>query len=232
MSIFRLLENKNIFPDPSLAEPDGLLAVGGDLRVERLLAAYRQSIFPWYDANSPILWWSPPERFIINPEDIHISHSMRKFMRKHDVRIEVGRDFVDTIGRCRAVHKSEGEWIIDEMVEAYTDLSIAGYATGVEAFFDGELAGGLYGVVIGRCFFGESMFTLIENGSKAALIMLAKLLYERDFVMIDCQFHTDHLESMGGISISREEYLDLLHEGTGGKQTGAETINGIYEYMD
>ena len=213
MPVFRLSRNINVFPDPSLAEPDGLLAIGGDLSVERLLIAYENSIFPWYDDESPIMWWSPPERFIIIPENIHISHSMRKFFKKHDVKIEINRDFSDTMHHCRTVHESEGEWIIDEMEEAYGELHKAGYAVGVESFIDGKMAGGLYGVVIGKCFFGESMFTIIENGSKVALILLAKMLAEKSFVFIDCQFHTDHLESMGGITVSRDEYLKMLKEG-------------------
>lgn len=213
MPVFRLSRNINVFPNPSLAEPDGLLAIGGDLSVERLLIAYENSIFPWYDDESPIMWWSPPERFIIIPENIHISHSMRKFIKKHDVKIEINRDFSDTMHHCRTVHESEGEWIIDEMEEAYGELHKAGYAVGVESFIDGKMAGGLYGVVIGKCFFGESMFTIIENGSKVALILLAKMLAEKGFVFIDCQFHTDHLESMGGITVSRDEYLKMLKEG-------------------
>ena len=213
MPVFRLSRNINVFPDPSLAEPDGLLAIGGDLSVERLLIAYENSIFPWYDDESPIMWWSPPERFIIIPENIHISHSMRKFFKKHDVKIEINRDFSDTMHHCRTVHESEGEWIIDEMEEAYGELHRAGYAVGVESFIDGKMAGGLYGVVIGKCFFGESMFTIIENGSKVALILLAKMLAEKSFVFIDCQFHTDHLESMGGITVTRDEYLKMLKEG-------------------
>ena len=214
MPVFRLSKNSIDFPDPSLAESNGLLAIGGDLRVERLLAAYQNSIFPWYDEDSPILWWSPPERFIILPKDIHISHSMRKFFKKHDVKIEINRDFSDTMHHCRMVHKCEGEWIIDEMEEAYGALHRAGYAIGVESFIDGKMAGGLYGVVIGKCFFGESMFTEIENGSKVALILLAKMLEEEGFIFIDCQFHTDHLESMGGITVNRNEYIKLLKKGT------------------
>ena len=213
MSVFMLSDENIVFPDPSMAEPDGLLAVGGDLRVDRLLMAYRHSIFPWYNKDNPILWWSPSERFVIKPKDIHVSHSMQKFFKKHDVRMEINRDFADTIHTCRMIHHSEGEWITDEMEQAYVELHRAGYAAGVEAFFDGELAGGLYGVVIGKCFFGESMFTLKENGSKAALIMLAKHLEEENFVVIDCQFHTDHLESMGGITVSRADYLKLLEQG-------------------
>ena len=215
------------FPDPSLADEEGLLAAGGDLSVGRLLFGYQNSIFPWYDEGDPILWWTPPTRYIIKPARIHISHSMRKFMKKRKIALVIGRDFADTMHRCRA--KREGEtWITDEMEEAYGNLHKAGYATGVEVFFDGELAGGLYGVVIDRCFFGESMFTEISNGSKAALILLAKLLEQLGFYMIDCQFHTDHLESMGGEFISRKDYLEALKHYAVLK--GREALDGCYLY--
>lgn len=213
MPVFQLTTHNITFPPPFLAEDDGLLAVGGDLSVERLLESYQHSIFPWYDKNSPILWWSPPERFIIIPSDIHISHSMRKFMKKHDVRININEHFSETIHLCRTVHHSDDEWITEDMEKAYCSLHDAGYAVGVEAFIDGQLAGGLYGVFIDKCFFGESMFTLIPNGSKIALILLAQELERKGSILIDCQFHTDHLESMGGISVSREQYLEMLSEG-------------------
>ena len=219
MPVYRLEEGKIYFPLPDLAEPDGLLAVGGDLCVDRLLLAYTNGIFPWYDDSQPIMWWSPKERYIIRPEKIHISHSSRKFLRKHDVRITLNRDFSDTMHRCRIKREfKEGTWITDDMEKAYKDLFDAGYATSVDSYIDGELAGGLYGVQIGRCFFGESMYTEIENGSKLALILFSTLLAKNDFLMIDCQFHTDHLESMGGETISAEEYSRLVQLGTGGEQ--------------
>ena len=219
MPVYRLEEGKIYFPLPDLAEPDGLLAVGGDLCVDRLLLAYTNGIFPWYDDSQPIMWWSPKERYIIRPEKIHISHSSRKFLRKHDVRITLNRDFSDTMHRCRIKREfKEGTWITDDMENAYKDRFDAGYATSVDSYIDGELAGGLYGVQIGRCFFGESMYTEIENGSKLALILFSTLLAKNDFLMIDCQFHTDHLESMGGETISAEEYSRLVQLGTGGEQ--------------
>ena len=211
MPVYKLLKDIIIFPDQKLAEEDGLLAVGGDLSVKRLMLAYKSGIFPWYDEGQPILWWCPRERFIIRPEKIHISKSMKKFMRQHDTRIELNRDFADTMHRCRTKRESTvGTWITDDMEKAYFRLHKKGHAMSVEAYTDGELAGGLYGVVIGKCFFGESMFSDKENGSKIALILLAKTLEEKGFVMIDCQFHTDHLESMGGERISWEEYSKLL----------------------
>lgn len=214
MPVFTLDENRIYFPDPSLAEPDGLLAVGGDLSVKRLLLAYSHGIFPWYDPEDPILWWCPKERFIIRPSNIHVSRSMKKYMRQHPPKILFNRDFADTMHRCRVKREfEEGTWITDEMEEAYLRLHKKGFAISVEAYTDDELAGGLYGVVLGKCFFGESMFTEKDNGSKIALIGLARMLEENGFLMIDCQLHTDHLESMGGEIIDYEEYMRLLNSG-------------------
>lgn len=216
MAIFQLDENEISFPDPTLAEPDGLLAIGGDLSVERLILAYCNGIFPWYNQGDPIMWWCPHERYIIYPESVHVSKSMKKYLRKHSVEIKVNRDFRDTMHRCRLKREhAEGTWITDDMEIAYEKLHKAGYAMGVEAFADGELAGGLYGVAIGKCFFGESMFSDMSNGSKLALIGLARMLNQQGGLFIDCQFHTDHLESMGGEVISWEEYSCLLAEGIG-----------------
>lgn len=214
MAVFQLEEDKIYFPKPELADDDGLLAVGGDLSVDRLLLAYSNGIFPWYNADQPIMWWCPHERFIIKPAEIHVSHSLRKYIRKHKVDIMYDRDFADTMHRCRMKREfKEGTWIHDDMEKAYHALHDKGYAMSVEAFVDEELAGGLYGVVIGRCFFGESMFSDKENGSKLALVGLANLLKDNDFMFIDCQFHTDHLESMGGVRISYEEFMDMVEEG-------------------
>lgn len=214
MPVFALDENEIYFPEPTLAEKDGLLAIGGDLSLERLVLAYSNGIFPWYNKDDPIMWWCPKERFIIRPSAIHISHSMKKIMRKHDVKIQLNRDFADTMHKCRTKRENnEGTWINDDMEKAYFRLHENGFAVSVEAYIDGNLAGGLYGVCLGRCFFGESMFSDMENGSKLALILMADVLVKNDFVMIDCQFHTDHLESMGGEAISYEDYIELLNEG-------------------
>ncbi|MBE5842902.1 MAG: leucyl/phenylalanyl-tRNA--protein transferase [Butyrivibrio sp.] len=217
MPIFRLDDNRIEFPDPRLAEEDGLLAVGGDLRMERLLLAYSNGIFPWYNEGEPVLWWAPRERFIIRPGEVHISHSMRKFFKKHEIAIKLNRDFADTMHRCRTKREDkEGTWITDDMEKAYGELARNGFALSVESYVDGNLAGGLYGVSLGRCFFGESMFSDMENGSKIALILFSRVLYDNDYVMIDCQFETEHLKSMGGVTISFEEYRKLLDEGLGG----------------
>ncbi len=216
MPVYRLKKGEISFPHPACARIDGLLAVGGDLCVERLLLAYTHGIFPWYNPGEEIFWWCPRERFVIFPKEIHISRSMKKYRKKHELGIMLNRDFADTMHRCRMKREfAEGTWITDEMEEAYGRLHEAGYAVSVEAYEDGELAGGLYGVCIGRCFFGESMFSEKENGSKTALIGLAGLLAERGFLFLDCQFHTEHLERMGGRYLSWEEYERLLREGTG-----------------
>lgn len=215
MPVYRLNEGEISFPNPIYARKDGLLAVGGDLSVERLWLAYTHGIFPWYDPGEEILWWCPRERFLIFPGEIHVSHSMKKFTRKHKFRLALNRDFADTIHRCRVKREeAEGTWITDEMEAAYCRFHEAGYAVSVEVFEDGVLAGGLYGVSIGRCFFGESMFSERENGSKVALIALAHLLERSHYLFIDCQFRTEHLESMGGRYVSWEEYDRLLEEGT------------------
>lgn len=214
MAYYRLDEKEICFPDPSLAEEDGLLAIGGDLSVDRLVFAYSNGIFPWYNEGQPIMWWCPKTRFIIRPESIHISKSMKKFMKRHRVSIQINRDFKDTMHRCRMKREDTvGTWITDDMERAYYDLYEAGFALSVESFVDGELAGGLYGVCLGRCFYGESMFTDRENGSKIALILLAKFLKENDFLMIDCQFETDHLLTMGGENISYKDYMEIVREG-------------------
>lgn len=214
MPVYRLDDNEIFFPNPVLAEENGLLAVGGDLSLERLVLAYSHGIFPWYEEGEPIMWWCPKERYIIRPEKIHVSHSMKKFMKKHQVEIRINRDFADTMHRCRIMREfNVGTWITDDMEDAYYRLHKAHMAISVESYIAGELAGGLYGVCLGKCFFGESMFSEMENGSKIALILWAQFLAGQDFAMIDCQFHTDHLESMGGEFISYEEYCELLKYG-------------------
>ena len=215
MFIHRLSEDKIYFPKPTSARWDGLLAIGGDLSVERLLYAYTHGIFPWYNPGEEILWWCPMKRFVIFPKEIHVSRSMKKYRNKHELRLMKNRDFADTMHRCRLKRElNEGTWISDEMEEAYYRLHKAGYAVSVEIWEDGELAGGFYGVSIGKCFFGESMFSEKENGSKAALISYAHILEQENFLFIDCQFHTEHLESMGGRYISWEHYNKLLKRGT------------------
>lgn len=214
MPVYYLDKNEISFPHPTLARGDGLLAIGGDLCIERLLLAYTHGIFPWYEPGEEILWWCPKDRFILFPDEIHISRSMLKYGKKHSIKTVLNRDFADTMHRCRIKREfAEGTWISDEMEAAYLRLHKNGYAVSLEAFEDGCLAGGLYGVSIGRCFFGESMFSERKNGSKIALIALAQILSENHYLFIDCQFRTEHLESMGGRFVSWEAYDRMLQEG-------------------
>ncbi len=218
MPVFKLDDKEISFPRPTLARDDGLLAIGGDLSVDRLVLAYSNGIFPWYNEGDPILWWCPKERYIIRPGNIHVSHSMKKFMKKHQLRVELNRDFSFTMHKCRAKreHNGEGTWITTDMERAYGELAANNLAISVEAYIDGESAGGLYGVSLGKCFFGESMYSDMENGSKIALIGLAQILKENGYVFIDCQFHTPHLESMGGEYIGYSDYMKLVEAGIKG----------------
>ncbi|MBU5488720.1 leucyl/phenylalanyl-tRNA--protein transferase [Clostridium sp. MSJ-8] len=212
MSIFRLSE-EIVFPDPHLAEDDGLLAIGGDLSVDRLLEAYVNGIFPWYNEGDPIMWWSPKPRCILLPQEIKVSKSMAKIIKKDMFNVTIDNDFEGVISNCQSMRKEEGTWITEEMKNAYIRLHNAGYALSVESYLEGELVGGLYGVVIGRCFFGESMFSKVSNASKIALIKLARILEKNKFEFIDCQMKTDHLISMGAKMIEFDEFLKLIDKG-------------------
>ena len=212
MPIFRLDDNL-IFPHPSLAEEDGLLAIDGDLSPERLLIAYRNGIFPWFSDGDPILWWSPDPRFIIYPKDVRISHSMKKLLKNNVYKISFDTCFRDVISSCASVRKESGTWINEDMIEAYCKLHELGHAHSVEAWQGDKLVGGLYGISIGKCFFGESMFSTMDNASKAAFITLCKKLEEKEYVVVDCQVYTKHLESLGAVSIPRGEFLKLVEKG-------------------
>ncbi|MCG6552668.1 MAG: leucyl/phenylalanyl-tRNA--protein transferase [Candidatus Magnetominusculus sp. LBB02] len=211
MPVFALSEELR-FPPPELAEDDGLLAVGGDLSVERLLMAYRRGIFPWYMKEHPILWWSPDPRLVLFPEEFKLSRSMRQTINRGQFGITFDRAFVEVVELCAAVKRkdSNGTWITDDMLAAYAALHKAGYAHSVESWSDGQLAGGLYGVATGRAFFGESMFALKANASKAALAALVKQLGLWGFMFIDCQVVTQHLISLGAREISRREFMAML----------------------
>lgn len=214
MPIFRL-SSELLFPPVELSEPDGILAAGGDLSVERLLLAYRSGIFPWYSSGEPILWWSPDPRFVLFPEDLHISKSLKKVLNSNQFEITFDKAFPQVISHCRAKNRpnQEGTWITKEMIRAYVDLHRAGYAHSVEAWKDGILAGGLYGVSIGRVFFGESMFYLVENASKIAFVKLVEKLRSLGFLVIDSQVYTKYLETFGAKHIPREKYLEILQKG-------------------
>lgn len=211
--IFRL-NDEIMFPDPRLGEPDGLLAVGGDLSEERLLLAYSHGIFPWFsfrDSDEPH-WWCPMQRFVIFPEEIHISHSMRTLMNKKRYRVTFNEAFPQVIAHCSELRiKIHGAWLGKDMIEAYTRLYEMGYATSVEVWDGENLVGGLYGVCIGRSVFGESMFSLVPSASKLALIGLAEAMKKIGGGLIDCQFETPHLKSMGGRHISYDEYMSVIN---------------------
>jgi leucyl/phenylalanyl-tRNA--protein transferase len=212
MPIFPLDENI-LFPDPSLAEPDGLLAIGGDLSPIRLLEAYRNGIFPWFEGDVP-LWWSPDPRFVLFPGSLQVSHSMKACIRKETFTYTRNKAFGEVIASCKSIDRpgQRGTWITGGMQKAYQQLNKMGYALSAEAWRNGHLAGGLYGVRIGRIFFGESMFARESNASKFAFIKLVQELQDEGVVLIDCQVHTAHLESLGAKMISRKVYLNYLKD--------------------
>jgi len=200
------------FPDPNLAEPSGLLAIGGDLSVERLLAAYEKGVFPWYDPDQPILWWSPDPRMVLAPSALHIPRSLKKVMRKGTYEVRFDTAFGDVIRACssRSRPGQTGTWIGPQMIVAYEQLHRAGYAHCAEAWCAGELVGGLYGVRLGRAFFGESMFAVAPDASKVAFVTLVEHLASQGIDLIDCQVNTDHLARFGAQDISRTQFLRWL----------------------
>lgn len=211
MPVYRLTKEL-VFPHPELAREDGLIAVGGDLSVERLLLAYSNGIFPWFSQGEPILWWSPDPRCILFPADITVSKSMKKVLRKGQYKVTFDVDFSGVIRMCRELRR-DNTWLTDEMVKAYCRLNELGYAHSVETWFGEKLVGGLYGVALGKCFFGESMFSTMDNASKTALIALARRLADKSFHLIDCQVYSKHLESMGAVNMGRREFLRRIGEG-------------------
>ena len=207
-----LLDDRLQFPPVERALPEGILAVGGDLSVERLLLAYRRGIFPWYGEGEPILWWAPDPRFVLYPDNLRVTNSMRRVLRSGRFEITFDHRFNAVIEACRRVPRKDqpGTWIMQEMVDAYAALHRAGYAHSVEAWRDGELVGGLYGVALGSAFFGESMFALERDASKAAFITLVGELKRRGCNLIDCQVPTDHLASLGAGAIPRVQFMAEL----------------------
>ncbi len=213
MAIFRLTE-KVSFPPPHFAEPDGLLAFGGDLSEKRLLLAYRMGIFPWYSQGDPILWWSPDPRLVLYPEEIIISTRLKRVIKQHKFEISFDKAFADVIYACAytRIAENKGTWILDEMIDAYCRLHESGYAHSVEAWHESRLAGGLYGVSLGGCFFGESMFTQVANASKVALVALCDFMKRLSFDFIDCQVASPHLMRMGAREIPRPLFLKELEQ--------------------
>lgn len=212
MPVYWLNQAELLFPNPELANPEGVLAVGGDLRPARLLLAYQNGIFPWYNAAEPILWWSPNPRFVLFPEELKVHKSMRPYFNKQKYRVSFDTDFAAIIDGCQQTIRmgQHGTWITVEMREAYLELHRLGYAHSVEVWKQDQLVGGLYGIALGRVFFGESMFTRASNASKFGFITLVRTLQKRGYRLIDCQQETKHLASLGAESIKRRHFLDLL----------------------
>ena len=203
------------FPPPELAliEPNGLLAAGGDLSCKRLIQAYSKGIFPWFNEGEPILWWSPDPRMVLFPAELKISRSLRKALQKHDYQISADRSFDQVIAACAAPRRNQtGTWINPGMIKAYRELHRMGHAHSVETWMDGKLAGGLYGVALGRAFFGESMFSRTTNASKIAFVHLVKQLARWRFGIIDCQMKTAHLASFGAREIPRRQFTRTVEE--------------------
>lgn len=214
MAVYQL-DDELWFPDPHLGEEDGLVAVGGDLSIDRLLLAYSNGFFPWfaYRHQQEPLWYCPLQRFVIFPDEIHISHSMKQLMKRHEFELTINQDFEGVIRGCATAqnrNRDEGAWLGPEMIEAYTEMHKQGFAASVEVWDADELVGGLYGICFGPVFFGESMFSLVPNASKLALIHLAQTFQNLGGRMIDCQFETPHLKTMGGRYIPYKEYINLI----------------------
>jgi leucyl/phenylalanyl-tRNA--protein transferase len=213
MPVF-LLSDNIAFPPVHLASKSGLLAVGGDLSQARLLCAYRLGIFPWFSEKEPILWWSPDPRLVLYPDELKIARSLKKNIKKKIFKVTADTAFEQVINQCAKVrlHNNEPTWIVDDMIRAYIRLHESGIAHSVEAWHNNDLVGGLYGVSIGRCFFGESMFTLKSNASKVAFVRLVEYLHQASFQLIDCQMTTEHLLRFGAKVIPRKLFVKQLHK--------------------
>ena len=208
-------DDSDPFPAIELAlkDPDGLLAAGGSLRPERLLNAYRSGIFPWFENDQPILWWSPDPRLVINPSELHISRSLNKFIKKQHYHCTIDTAFKRVISECSAPREQQdGSWITNSMIDAYQALFRLGHAHSVEVWLDDELIGGLYGVCIGQVFFGESMFSRKSNASKVGFAFICRQLSAWGCQIVDCQVHSDHLESLGAATISRDSFISRLEQ--------------------
>ena len=214
MPIFRLTD-KLAFPDPRLASPEGLLAVGGDLSPERLLLAYSLGIFPWYGRGDPLLWWSPDPRCVMVPAEVHVSRRLARTLRQKRFTITCNRAFDRVVSACAEIRLQGGEetWLVPEMKAAYRRLHAQGYAHSVEVWQEDELSGGLYGVALGKFFFGESMFHKASDASKAALVGLCRYLATQRFELFDCQVPNPHLFRMGATQMSRAAFIDRLNRG-------------------
>ena len=202
------------FPDVEESTEEGIVAVGGDLSVERLILAYSRGIFPWYSSDrSPILWWSPNPRFVLFPENLIVSKSMRPYFNQNKFKVTWDQNFEDVIKNCQKIDREDqpGTWITSKMLAAYIQLHKKGYAHSVEVWLENELVGGLYGISLGKVFFGESMFAKVSNASKFGFISLVNQLKQKGFLLIDCQQETKHLESLGANAIKRKDFIDILN---------------------
>ena len=229
MPVFRLSDEDINFPPAYLADEYGRLAIGGDLSPERLLFAYQCGLFPWFNPDEPIVWWSPDPRFVLFPDELKVAKSMRPIFNQNKFTYSFDQDFRAVITTCRKERLEDdgsGTWITDEMVEAYCELHKLGFAHSVEVRKEGEIVGGLYGISLGKVFFGESMFAKVPNASKAGFITLVNLLKEQDFWLIDCQQETKHLQSLGGANISRKMFLELME-----KNEGEKTLRGSWSEL-
>ena len=209
------LSEELLFPPVGMADPDGLLAFGGDLSVDRLLLAYFSGIFPWYSDESPILWFSPDPRFVLFPDNLRVSKSLRRVIKSEQFTVTMDEAFPLVVKNCREINRPSGPgtWIADDMKQAYIALHEAGHAHSVEVWQGDNLVGGLYGVIVGKCFCGESMFMRVSNASKVGFVWLVEKLKAEGFNMIDCQMTTEYLRSFGAIEIPRERFIGILDSG-------------------
>ncbi len=217
-----LLDERLLFPEVTHADKEGLLAIGGDLSPERLLLAYKNGIFPWFNDGSPILWWSPDPRMVLFPEEVKISKSMKQLIKKKPFRITWNTRFKEVLHQCSTIDRKDqdGTWITADMKKAYMQLHKMGVAKSLEVWEDDELVGGLYGIDLGQVFCGESMFSKVSNASKYAFIHLAQVLNEKGYQLIDCQVYNSHLASLGAREISRNKFMDLLRDANGKTNRG------------
>ncbi len=229
MPVYWLSEHDLVFPHPSLAEPGGLLAIGGDLSPERLVLAYRNGIFPWFEDDGNFFWYSPDPRFVLFPAELKVQKSMRSIFNRQKFTYSLDTAFEQVMQACALLPRGgqEGSWISEDFIEGYTELHRQGVAHSVEVWESGELVGGLYGLSLGRIFFGESMFTRVPNASKAGFITLVRALEQNGFWLIDCQQETQHLGSLGARSISRELFLEYL-----AKNIYERSLIGLWEFRE
>lgn len=231
MSSLTLLQSEDPldeFPDPgqALTSPNGLLALGGDLSPQRLLAAYRRGIFPWYEDGQPIMWWSPDPRAVLLPGDLHVSRSLRRTLRSGRYTVSVDHDFTGVIDACAQTRALQGTWITADMRSAYRQLHELGHAHSVETWLGERLVGGIYGIVIGKVFFGESMFSTESDASKVALAALMQEISRRDFGLLDCQIETPHLSSLGSRLMNRRDFISAVSRLTAATEQGCDWRSG------